>query len=103
MVDGRLAAIGRIDDLRAAMTDKPRQVRIGTDRPRDLAAALMIVGGVDGVHLRDGIVDVTTTDPTTLAHALPRLARDSDIKLFEVAPADESMEQVFRYLVESGS
>jgi ABC-2 type transport system ATP-binding protein len=103
MVDGRLAAIGRIDDLRAAMTDKPRQVRIGTDRPRDLAAALMIVGGVDGVHLRDGIVDVTTTDPTTLAHALPRLARDSEIKLFEVAPADESMEQVFRYLVESGS
>jgi ABC-2 type transport system ATP-binding protein len=103
MVDGRLAAIGRIDDLRAAMTDKPRQVRIGTDRPRDLAAALMIVGGVDGVHLRDGIVDVTTTDPTTLAHALPRLAQDSDIKLFEVAPADESMEQVFRYLVESGS
>jgi ABC-2 type transport system ATP-binding protein len=32
-------------------------------------------------------------------HALPRLARSTKIPLFEVTPADESLESVFSYLV----
>jgi ABC-2 type transport system ATP-binding protein len=30
---------------------------------------------------------------------LPRLARDRGIRLYEVTPADESLESVFSYLV----
>lgn len=103
MVDGRLAAIGQIDDLRAAMTDKPRQVRIRADQPRLFGAALLAIDGVTGVHLADGVVDVTTTEPAALARLLPVIARDGGIRVSEVAPADESMEQVFRYLVEAGT
>lgn len=103
MVDGRLAAIGQIDDLRAAMTDKPRQVRIRADHPRAFGAALLAIDGVTGVHLADGVVDVTTTEPATLARLLPVVARDGGVRVSEVAPADESMEQVFRYLVEAGT
>jgi len=31
---------------------------------------------------------------------LPRVARDAGVRLSEVAPADESLESVFSYLVE---
>jgi ABC-2 type transport system ATP-binding protein len=102
MVDGRLAATGDLASLRAAMTDTPRQVHIRATRPRELAAALMAVDGVAGIALADGAFEVTTTDPVTLARALPVLARRENVTVSEVAPADESMESVFRYLVESG-
>ncbi|HVR33162.1 MAG TPA: ABC transporter ATP-binding protein [Acidimicrobiia bacterium] len=103
MVDGRLAAIGRIAELRSAMTDKPRQVRVTADRPRELAAALIGIEGVEGVRLSGPIVDVTTMDPSTLALRLPAVAREQGVRVTEIAPADESMEQVFRYLVDSGA
>jgi ABC-2 type transport system ATP-binding protein len=32
---------------------------------------------------------------------LPRLAREHEIRLYEVAPSDESLESVFSYLVAS--
>ena len=103
MIDGRLAAVGRIDELRTAMTDKPRQVLVTADRPRDLAAALMTVEGVAGVQLGRSAIEITTTEPATLARALPGLARTHGIRVREITPADESMEQVFRYLVGSES
>ncbi|MGE3600583.1 MAG: ABC transporter ATP-binding protein, partial [Dehalococcoidia bacterium] len=31
--------------------------------------------------------------------AIPRVARDNDIRLLEVVPEDESLESVFAYLV----
>jgi ABC-2 type transport system ATP-binding protein len=103
MIDGRLAAVGRIDELRSAMTDKPRQVLVTSDRPRDLAAALMTIDGVEGVHLRRTAIEITTTEPAALARSIPGIARTHGIRIREIAPADESMEQVFRYLVGSES
>jgi ABC-2 type transport system ATP-binding protein len=101
MVDGRLAATGDLAALRAAMTDKPRQVRVVTDQPRMLAAALMALEGVRGVTLEQDGCDITTVDPSGLARSLPVEARRVGARVFEVAPADESMESVFRYLVEA--
>jgi ABC-2 type transport system ATP-binding protein len=99
MVDGRLAATGDLASLRAAMTDKPRQVRVVTDDPRRLAVAAMAIEGVEGVRLEAEACDITTVDPTRLAVRLPAEARTIGVRIFEVAPADESMESVFRYLV----
>lgn len=99
MVDGRMAATGDLASLRAAMTDKPRQVRVVTDKPRALATAMMSVDGVQGVRLEPDACDFTTVDPIRLARSLPARARDVGARVFEVAPADESMESVFRYLV----
>jgi len=103
MVDGRLAATGDLAALRASMTDKPRQVRVTCDRPRDLAQALLGVEGVNGVSLNGNSCEFTTVDPSRLAHSIPTSARDLGIRVFEVAPADESMESVFRYLVEAAT
>jgi ABC-2 type transport system ATP-binding protein len=58
---------------------------------------------VEGVQLGGDTIDVTTTDPATLARSLPAVARASGIRIRAISPADESMEQVFRYLVESST
>lgn len=101
MVDGRLAAVGTVPQLRAAMTDRPRLVRIDCDQPRRLAGRLIAVEGVAGVRVRDGRVEVEASDAGSLAHHLPGISLEEGIHLSRVEPTDESLESVFRYLVHS--
>ena len=51
---------------------------------------------------RDGTtaLRVQATDRSGFVRALPRLASEHGIRLYEVTPADESLESVFSYLVE---
>jgi ABC-2 type transport system ATP-binding protein len=102
MVDGRLAAVGSVATIRAAMTDRPRQVFIECDHPRRLASALMTTDGVVGVHVAEGQIRVEASDAADLARRLPGLSLEHDVRLSRVEPADESLESVFRYLVEGG-
>ena len=103
MVDGRLAAVGSVADIRAAMTDKPRLVYIESTDPRRLAAALMSTDGVIGVHIEPARLRVETSDAGDLASRIPGIAVSNGIGLTRLEPADESLESVFRYLVEGGS
>jgi hypothetical protein len=48
-------------------------------------------------------VEVSTTDSIELATALPTIIRQSEMRVTEIAPVDESMERVFRYLVEAAT
>lgn len=100
MVDGRLAAVGTLRGLREAMTDKPRRVRIATSQPRGLAVKVTELEGTRAVEVNDRGFEVTSLDPCALAVSLPVLAKDLGARLETVEPADESMESVFRYLVE---
>lgn len=99
MVDGRLAAVGSVDTIRSAMTDRPRQVFVECSDPRSLAGALIGTEGVVGVHLEGESLRVETSDAGALAVALPGLAVDRGVSLISVRPSDESLESVFRYLV----
>jgi ABC-2 type transport system ATP-binding protein len=103
MVDGRLAAVGSVADIRDAMTDRPRQVFVECSDPRGLAAALMSSEGVLGVHLEPGRLRIEASDAGEVAVRLPVVARDLEIAIHRLEPADESLESVFRYLVEGGS
>ncbi|MCZ6504705.1 MAG: ABC transporter ATP-binding protein [Actinobacteria bacterium] len=100
MVDGRLAAVGSVPTIRAAMTDIPRQVFIECSEPRILASALIGTEGVVGVHVEDGQLRIEASDAGGLARLLPQIALDSSITISKVEPLDESLESVFRYLVE---
>lgn len=100
MVDGRLAAEGTVASLRALMTDKPRLVRIVSDHPRDLGSLLLRNEKVAGLRIDGQTVEVSTSDAGALAMALPGAARDAGIRVRQILPADESLESVFRYLVE---
>ncbi|HSB84756.1 MAG TPA: ABC transporter ATP-binding protein [Ilumatobacteraceae bacterium] len=101
LMHGRLAAAGSRHAIRDAMDDRPRHVFVRADQGRRLAASLMDVQSVAGVTFdtaRDALV-IQTMQARELAIALPRLARQSDIRLLEVRPLDDSLESLFRELV----
>ena len=101
MSQGRLAAAGDFHELRALMDDRPMRIRVRTDRPRELAGALLETGSIVGVRLDgDGSLEFDTTDARALAHAIAPVARDRDARLFEVQPLDADLEGVFRYVVQ---
>ena len=96
---GRLAASGDFRSIRRLMTDRPHTFTVRSSDDRRLAAALMLEPAVFGAELVDGRVSVRTADFGAFTRALPRVARDSRVSLFEVTPTDESLESVFSYLV----
>ena len=97
---GRLAAAGDFRELRALMDDRPMRVRVRTDRPRQLAGALLEAGIAVGARLEgEDLLELDTTDARALAHALAPIARERHARLFEVQPLDADLEGVFRYIV----
>lgn len=100
MIDGRLAGAGTIEALRSAMSDIPRRLMVGCDRPRRLAAALVGHASVGGVAVEgDDVLYVDALDSDSFGRVLPGIALDADVRLVSVAPQDESLESTFRYLV----
>jgi ABC-2 type transport system ATP-binding protein len=101
LIHGRLAAAGGHHAIRDAMDDRPRHVFVRANDGRRLAASLVGLDSVAGVtfdRTRGGLV-VQTGQARELATALPRLARESSIRLLEVRALDDSLESLFRELV----
>jgi ABC-2 type transport system ATP-binding protein len=116
MVAGRHAASGDFRDIRRLMTERPHQYWIRSDDDRALASAIMAEPSASAVELvtesgngsrhsatgaRDtrAALHVAATDVSRFVRALPQLAARHGIRLYEVSPADESLESVFSYLV----
>jgi ABC-2 type transport system ATP-binding protein len=101
IVNGKLAASGEFRAIRAALNQRPYHVRVISDAPRTLAAAVVKLASVDAVHVDpDGAVVVLSRNVQDLQIELPRLAKASSISLRRVEPLDDSLESVFGYLVE---
>jgi ABC-2 type transport system ATP-binding protein len=100
MVAGRLAASGHYREIRKLMTDRPHRFLVKSSDDRRLAAALLSDSTVFSVELTPEGIVARTSDRGTLTRSLPRLARDSNIRLLEIHPTDESLESVFSYLVD---
>jgi ABC-2 type transport system ATP-binding protein len=101
LVHGRLAAAGGHRAIRDAMDDTPRHVLVRSDGGRRLASSLVALESVTGVSFdpaRDELT-VQTVQARELAIALPRLAKEWSIRLFEVRALDDSLESLFRELV----
>jgi ABC-2 type transport system ATP-binding protein len=113
MVAGRHAASGGFREIRQLMTERPHQYTIRSDDDRALAAAIIAEPSASAVQLlatgeragstgrvdTSGALHVQATDYAAFVHALPQLASRHGIRLYEVTPADESLESVFSYLV----
>jgi ABC-2 type transport system ATP-binding protein len=101
LAEGRLAASGDVRGIRALLAERrPQTVTVRTDGARRLAAALVALPSTVGVRVAGGAVEAATQSPETLAFELPRLTRALEVSLDEVWASDESLEQVFRLLVE---
>jgi ABC-2 type transport system ATP-binding protein len=101
MVAGRLAASGDYRTIRRLMTNRPHMFAIRSSDDRRLAVALIGVPCVAGVELDRAGLQVRASDYGTFTRTLPRLVRAEGIRLRALVPADESLEKVFSYLVES--
>jgi ABC-2 type transport system ATP-binding protein len=105
VAQGRLAATGDFRAIRDLMDDRPHRIRVRTDRPRELATELVARAGVLAVRLepatagRAGSVIVDTTDASRFRRSVAAAAQAADANLFEVAPLDDDLDSVFRYLV----
>jgi ABC-2 type transport system ATP-binding protein len=101
MAKGRLAASGDFREIRALMDDRPRRVHVRTSAPRELAGDLLHAGVVVGARVDgDDALVLDTEDARALARALAPVARARGASVLEVRAVDETLEDVFRFLVE---
>jgi ABC-2 type transport system ATP-binding protein len=99
IVAGRLAASGDFREIRKLMTDRPHTFTVRSSDNRALAAALVADPSVYGVELQDGVLQVRTGEFAAFTMAIPGVARQADVSIYELRPTDESLESVFSYLV----
>jgi ABC-2 type transport system ATP-binding protein len=99
VVAGRLAASGDFREIRRLMTDRPHVFTIRSTDDRALASALMGAQHTAGVAIEGKVLQVHAADFGSFTRALAGIAREHNIGLREVIPADESLESVFSYLV----
>ena len=104
IAQGRLAAVGDFHAIRDLMDDRPLRVRVRTDKPRELASRLMWGDTAVGVRVdADGDVLVDTIEVARFRRGLAPMAQELGARLYEVAPLDDDLESVFRYLVDPAS
>jgi ABC-2 type transport system ATP-binding protein len=99
IAQGRLVAEGDFHRIRDLMDDRPRLLRVGTDRPAQLAAGLLVSGVVQGARVVKGTVEVETSDAAAFRRSVAGVARTAGARLTEVVPLDEDLESVFAYLL----
>lgn len=100
LAQGRLAAEGDFHAIRQLMDNRPHRLRLRTDAPRALGAALLETGTVVGLAVSgtDKLV-VDTLDVAGFRLAVAPAARQAGARLLELIPLDDDLESVFRYLV----
>jgi len=101
VVAGRLAASGDFRAIRRLMTSRPHVFTVRSSDDRLLGGTLLGRPAVTAVELTRAGLQVRTSDYGAFCRDIAVLARDHDIRLREVLPADESLESVFAYLVAS--
>ena len=101
MMSGKLAAAGNFRAIRAKLDEQAYKVRIVTDAPRVMAAALVQIDAVESVSIgADGDIVVLSHNVAALMKSVPRLAQEKQIRLMRVEPLDDSLESIFSYIVE---
>ena len=100
IAQGRLVATGDYRDLRDLMDDRAHRIRIAASDPRRLAGALVEQELVAGVSIGERSVLVDTLDVDRLGRRIAPISLEVGVRLTEVAPLDDDLESVFRYLVE---
>ncbi|MBW3611211.1 MAG: ABC transporter ATP-binding protein [Actinobacteria bacterium] len=104
MAQGRLAAEGDFHAIRELMDNRPHRLRVRTDRPHALGAALLASATVVGVWVAGPAeVVVDTLDVARFRLAVAPAACAAGARLLELVPLDDDLESVFRYLVGAGA
>jgi ABC-2 type transport system ATP-binding protein len=101
LVNGHLVAEGSTAGIRRLISARPRRVLVTADgNSRALARELLETPAVDAVRLRDGTIEVETSDPSALSKGLPVAAVRAQALLQAVRPVGDDLESVYTYLHE---
>ncbi len=98
---GSVVAEGSIRAVRGEITRHPIQVLIRCDRPRAIASRVFELDGVVEARVLnggDGLL-VRTRDADALYERLTRVIVETGVEVETVAPADESVDAVYGYLI----
>ncbi len=101
---GSIVAEGQIREVRGEITSHPIQVLIRCDRPHAVAARLFERKHVVEVRIVDdqGLL-VRTREAAVFFTDLNRVILETGVEVETVAPADESVDAVYDYLIGRGS
>jgi ABC-2 type transport system ATP-binding protein len=101
IVNGKLAAAGNYHTIRQRIDNRPHVIRLRASDPRALGAALLAEPVIRSIKIDEaGKILAETSDARAFYTLVPGIARDADVRLFEIEAADESLESVFSYLVQ---
>ena len=101
---GRVLAQGDMHSIRAMIDEHPHQIRLVSNRPRDLAGVLLQLPSVRGARIvpeKERCIEIETDQPTAFYDALPELALSGDFTIESLHSPDNNLEAVFRYLVKA--
>jgi ABC-2 type transport system ATP-binding protein len=100
LAEGKLAAEGDFHAIRQLLDDRPHRIRLRSTDPLRLASGLMGSGTVSAVQTAgDNAIVIDTWTVSPFRRRLPRLVLELGVRLLELAPLDDDLESVFRYLV----
>lgn len=100
LVNGKLAAAGDFHAIRDKIDEHARKVRVRANHSRELAAELVRLPWLESVQISGDSLIIETADVRALYLNLPRIARDAQIRLFEINALDDSLSSVFAYVTE---
>jgi ABC-2 type transport system ATP-binding protein len=102
---GYVVAEGRIHGVREEMTEHPIQVLVRCSHPNVLASRVFALDHVvEAKIVADGRgVLVRTRDADGLYRAINRIVTEEGLDVEAVAPADEDVNSLYRYLIGAGS
>lgn len=100
MAQGRIAAVGTLARIRELLDHHPLSILVGSDRPRELAGALLTLPDVLGVDLGDdGQLVVRARNPRQFFSGLTSLVIEEHFDVQHVETLDESAQAILGYLL----
>ncbi len=96
---GRVAAQGDAREIRALVDRIPHRIELAAREPRRLAVLLAGWECVEGVRIREGAVDVTTSRPDLLYATLTEACAADELGVLGVASPDDGLQALFDALV----
>lgn len=100
ILNGRLAAAGNFRRIRRLMTNRPHAFTLRTSDNRTVAARIVDHDHIASVAFDGDAMQVQTTNYGAFTAGIATAIRSSGVDLFELQPADDSLESVFSYLVQ---
>lgn len=106
---GYLLGSGSVPSVRGEIRGHPLQILVRCDRPAQLAARAFslplvqearLAASGDGGSGEPGAVLVKTRDPEAFFLALNGMAAGGELRIETVAPVDENLDAVYRFLLE---